>query len=238
MQTALQNRPDISKAIKEMKATSVRLDMAKKDVLPKLDLILSTYVAGLEGDSEVGKAFGNQFDQGEPGYSVGLLFEVPLGNRAARARSCRRQFEVQKALHGFHATVEAGMTDVELAVREVETSYREMLSKFQSMVATEQESLYLLDRWKVLPGDDRSTSFLLEELLDAQERVADEEEGFVNAQVGYALAFINLKRATGTLLQFVDGVSPAPTFPEEPAAPEVDSSRNLPPLPAPAAADS
>ena len=118
LQTALRNRPDISGAIREMRAAGVRLKMAKNEMLPKLDMILSTYVAGLEGDSRIGSAFGNQFSEGEPGYSAGFIYEFPLGNRAARTRFDRRQLEANKALFEFQATVEAGLTDVELAVRE------------------------------------------------------------------------------------------------------------------------
>ena len=41
------------------------------------------------------------------------------------------------------------------------------------MVAVTDEADYLFDRWKALPGADDSAMLLLENLLDAQERVAD-----------------------------------------------------------------
>ena len=200
--TALMYRPDISQAIQSMRATGVRLGVAKKDLLPRLDLILGTYVSGLAGQSRLHNAYGNQFDRGEPGYSVGLIFEVPIGNRAAKARHDRRCLEVKKALHEFHATVEAAITDVELAVRESRTSYQEMEAKLQSMITTQTEANYLLNRWRMLPGENGSTVLLLEDLLDAQVRVAEEEFGFTNAQISYVLAMTEVKRATGTLLAF------------------------------------
>ncbi|MDA1015617.1 MAG: TolC family protein [Planctomycetota bacterium] len=201
LNTAIINRPDISQAIRRMKATCLRLNVARHEVLPTLDLVMSTYVAGLAGNSDLGKAAGRQFvDGGEPGYSIGLFFEVPLGNRMARARQERRQWEVRKALREFEATVEGGITKVELAFRESETSFREMLSRYQAMMAAENETQYLHERWKVLPGNDRSTVQLLEDLLDSQERLADEEADFTRAQVNYALALADLKRAMGTLM--------------------------------------
>ncbi len=206
LQAALRNRPDISQAIREMRAASVRLKMAKKEMLPKLDLIVSTYVAGLEGESRIGSAFGNQFSEGEPGYSAGFVYEFPLGNRAAKTRSDRRQLEANKALFEFRATVEAGLTDVELAVREVDTSYREIGSTFQAMFAAAEEADYLDERWQRLPDLGPSRTRLLEDLLDAQERLAEEEARFVSAQVDYALALANLKRSTGILLRFMDDV--------------------------------
>lgn len=201
IQTALQHRPDIARAIREIRATSVRLELARNEVLPRLDLILNTYVAGLEGEANIPSAWGNQFSVGEPGYTVGFQFEVPLGNRAAKARRERSEWEMQKAMHEFQSIVELGMTEVELAVREVKTSYQEMIRRHQAMKAAETEAGYLHERWRLLAGSERTTTLLMEDLLDAQERQAEEEEDFVTAQVRYALSLAELKRAMGTLLQ-------------------------------------
>ena len=202
LQTAVRSRPDVAEAMREIRAAGVRLGIAKNELLPKLDLILSTYVAGLEGDAEIGTAVGNQFTVGEPGYSAGLLFEIPLGNHTARAECDRRQSELQRAMLIFRSTVETGLTEVELAVREVDTAYQEMVSKFQAMVAADAEEKYLNERWRLIPGDDGKTPNLLEDLLDAQDRLAEEEAAFVTAQVNHTLALTALKRATGTLMRF------------------------------------
>jgi len=200
IETAISHRPDVAAAIQKMKADSLRLGVAKNDMLPKLDFVLGTYVAGLRGSGEIDGAWRRQFEEGDPGYTVGLVFEYPLGNRAAKARAQRREWELSRSLKQFEATVETGMTEVELAVRELETAYQEMLSRFQAMLAAETEANYLHERWQHLPGGDQTTSFLLEDLLDAQERVATEEADFVNAQVDYVLAVISLKQATGILI--------------------------------------
>lgn len=200
IEAALTHRPDVAAAIQKMKAESLRLGVAKNQMLPRLDFVLGTYVAGLRASGEIDGAFRNQFTEGEPGYTLGLVFEYPLGNQAARARAQRSEWELARSLKEFEATVETGMTEVELAVRELETAYQEMLSRFQSMLAAETEANYLMERWQHLPGDNQTTSFLLEDLLDAQERVATEEADFVTAQVDYVLAVTGLKEATGTLL--------------------------------------
>lgn len=200
LQQALQNRPDISQAVHDLRAAGVRLGVAQNELLPKLDLVLNTYVAGLSGDADILQSWGNQYADGRPGYTVGGQFEMPLGNRAAQARQDRRQWELTKAVYEFRTVVETGLTDVELSVREAETSYREMLAKFQALVAAETEASYLEDRWKVLPGADRGTTLLLEDLLDAQQRLADTEGEFVQAQVSYSIALIRTRRAMGTLL--------------------------------------
>jgi outer membrane protein TolC len=201
LQTALVNRPDISRAIREMRASSVRIGVSKSELLPKLDFIVSSYVAGLESRTQIADSIGNQFTDGRPGYTVGLEFEVPVGNRAARARLEQRQWELKRSISAFRVTVETAMTEVEIASREVDTAYREMLGRYQAMLAAENEVSYLQDRFEVLPIVEDSSILLLEDLLGGYERLADEESALVVAQTNYALSIIQLRQATGTLLR-------------------------------------
>ena len=133
--TALEHRPDISKAIRELKSTNISLGVAKQEVLPKLDLLVGTYVAGLDESSDIFDAWSKQFRDGNPGFHAGLEFEVPLGNRGARAREKRQEWEATRALHEFQAVVETALTEVELASREVTTTYQEMVGRYHAMLA-------------------------------------------------------------------------------------------------------
>jgi outer membrane protein TolC len=241
VETALQNRPDIRRAITHMKETAVRLEVSKNELLPKLDLVLGTYVAGLRGRNQIDTAWTEQFRDGRPGYTVGLTLQYPLGNRAAKARYAKREWEVARTLKEFEASVESSMSEVELAVREFETSYQEMLSRFQAMIAADTEANYLLERWRLLPGNDQTTSFLLEDLLDAQERVAMEEKDFVEAQVAYVLSVVQLKRASGILLSCdcgnspVSFMTPAPRYSGQPESlTQPNGQRPALPVPSPA----
>ena len=199
--TALQNRPEIDEAMQEIRAAGVRMKMAKHELLPALDLVLETYMAGLQGDYDVGQSFVDQFSRGEPGYSAGLVFEVPLYNRAARARYQRRQLELQQLSSRLQAAIESLNAEVEVAVREVNTTFREMESEYHAMLAAENDVSYLQRRWELLPGEERAASFALEDLLDSQDRLNNEEFGFVQAQINYTLSLATLQRAMGTLLQ-------------------------------------
>ena len=199
--TALSSRPDISRAIREISATSVRLGVARNDLLPKLDLIVGSYVAGLDGDFDSLNSWVNQFRDGRPGFNVGFEFEIPIGNRAAIARQERRNWEANRALHEFRAIVETGLTEVELSVREVHTAYQEMQGRYYAMLAASNESNYLADRWETLPDENDSVPQILESLLDSQERLADEEAAFAKAQFDYSVSIVKLKQAMGTLVK-------------------------------------
>lgn len=201
LETALVNRPDISRAIREMRASSVRIGVSKSELLPRLDFLVTSYVAGLQNRTQIADSIGNQFTDGRPGFSVGFEFEVPLGRRAAKAKMEQRQWELKRAISAFRVTVETSLTEVEIANREVDTAYREMLGKYQAMIAAQNEVAYLQDRFNILPRIEDSSMLLLEDLLNGYERLADEESAFVQTQTNYALSIIQLRRSMGTLMR-------------------------------------
>lgn len=200
--TALHHRPEVNELVGQLDATRVRLEVARNELLPALSVVLEAYVSGLQGNSAVGDALRNQFRVGEPGYSAGLLFEVPLFNRAANARHERRQREMSQLTHRFNAFMANLKAEVEIAVREVSTTFGEVQSKYKSMVAAAREVDSTTQRFELLPGEDRAASLLLQDLLLAQERLSAEEFAFVEAQIAYAVAQVELKRATGVLLEY------------------------------------
>jgi hypothetical protein len=128
--------------------------------------------------------------------------------------------------------------ETETGVREVVTTYREMISKYRAMQADQAEIEYLDSRWRLLSGDQQLAGVVLNDLLDAQERLADAEYDFAAAEASYNVSMINLNVITGMLLrtervEFVDGsINSVPsldirTMPN--AAPPMSSEPNLPP---------
>jgi outer membrane protein TolC len=204
--TALDQRNDIAAALRKIQAVSARVGAARNQVLPRLDLILGTYVAGLDGKTDVFGAIGNQFSEGGPSYAAGLLFEVPVGNRANQARLNRSRWEMQRVMYEFQQSTEVAFAEVEVAVRETRTTFNEMVTKKQAIEASENEVNYLWQRWELLPDPNESAVLLIDDLLDAQERLADEERAFVRAQVSYAMSWVQFRKATGVLLRMNDQV--------------------------------
>lgn len=234
---ALQNRPEIHQAMKQIKASSVRLNMSHKELLPALDLVMESYVNGLQDDSDIGAAYFDQFSTGAPSYRAGLQFEVPLRNRVAKARFERRAIETRQLESQLQATMESLAVEAEIAVRDVETTFLESRAKLDSVKAAESQVEYLTERWRLLAGEDRSASLILEDLLSAQERLANQEADYLESQVRYNFAITNLKRATGTLLQMeqvridravTDGGIPAAVLSKElTASPDSSASDTL-----------
>lgn len=198
---ALQSRQDISAALHTINASMIRLGVAKKDLLPKLDLLLSSRIDGLESESAIGESLGNQFADGRPTVGLGFNFEFPLGNRLSKAQLNQREWEAQRALREFDQTVSQALLDVEVAARNYLTAERELIGRFESLTAAAEEVDYLQDRWGKLAGVGDSATLLLENLLDAQERRTSEEAAFVEAQIAYSLGLVQLRFAMGTLIQ-------------------------------------
>jgi outer membrane protein TolC len=201
VETALQYRPEVGKAIKSIRSAGVKLGAAKNGILPALNLVLETYGSGLRGDYDIGGSLVDQFSVGAPSYSVGLQYEVPFWNRASRAAYLRRRLELRQLESQLQMTLENLRSEVEVAAREVGTTYREMQANYTAMEAADEAVTQIYEWWQVLSGSDRSASLLLENLLDAQERLYVEEESFLRSQLSYNVSHIAYLRALGTLLQ-------------------------------------
>ena len=201
IQTALQYRPEVLAAIRQVKAGSTRLGVAQHELLPTLNLVTQTFANGLRGNSDFGGSFVDQFATGRPSYSVGLQYEFPIGNRLARARVCRRQHELDQLEDEYARALEAVQTEVDIAVRELRTSYLEILAKSRALAAAEAEATTIEQRWIRMIDGRGSAGLNLESLLRAQERVTEAERDYVSSLLTYNLSMVNLKRANGTLLQ-------------------------------------
>lgn len=197
--TALDHRPEIEQALQEIRGASKRLDLAKNEVLPLLNLVMGSYVYGLQGQSAFATAYGDQFSVGRPTYWAGIVYERPFGNRGPRAARDQRMLELQRATSQLRVVTASVRAEVEIAVREITTTRGEMLSRHQAMLSEQDQVNYLLQRWRLLAGDQQVAGVVFNDLLDAQDRRATAEFDFVTSQVAHRVAWINLRRAMGTL---------------------------------------
>ncbi|MCC9599923.1 TolC family protein [Stieleria sp. JC731] len=206
--TALQSRNEIVELGYELDSARVRLNIARNDLLPALDLVLETYLSGLRGRYDISNSWIDQFSRGEPSYAAGLNFEVPVGRRAACADIRRRHAQIRQLSNRLNETIAKLESEVAAAVREVDTSYRELTARYVAMQSAGQYVDFVANRWRELPGEGYSSNAMLEDLLDAQDRLLNEEVALADAQVDYVLSTIRMKRATGTLLEIQSPIAP------------------------------
>lgn len=227
LQEALRSRPEISVTLEKIKAGEVKVGMATNELKPTLNLLLEGYVRGLKGGYDVASSFGAQFSEGSPSYTTGIVYEAAWGNRAAQSRLKKRNLELQQLMHEFQNSLQTISAEVEIAAREVEATHREMMGNTITAHATEAETDHLLQRWRRLAGDDRNASILLEDALNAQDRLVAAEAALAGSQRDYALSLAALKKATGRLLAAQPHKPNAETVPPPIGAPGMT---RLPPL--------
>ena len=177
------------------------LGIAQHELLPALNLVTQVYANGLRGNSDFSQSFADQFTDGRPSYSLGLNYEMPVGNRLAKARLCRRQIELRQLERQYAQALQAIQVEVDIAVREMVTSYAEVKARRVALKAAEAEATTIEARWRNLIDGSGTSSLNLESLLDAQERVTQAEGEYVTSLLTLNLASINLRKANGTLLQ-------------------------------------
>ena len=197
---ALRNRPEIGEALARIKSGETLEYIAVNELLPQLDAILSTSLNGLRGNFDAFGAFGDQFRIGDPSYSVGFEFGVPIGNRAAKSVVQRQQLQTRIFTQQFEKSVGDVVLDVRIASRNIERLNSEMQNNFKALYKASQELEYIRTRLELLLDAGKTGSLYIEDLLGSQARLTEAEGRLLASQTEHAIALVDLKRATGELL--------------------------------------
>jgi len=202
---ALENRPEIQQAFLQLKTAAIRKNMSKNELLPQLDLILRTSIAGMDKAGRLTDGWDNMWRDAHPGFLVGLRFDYPLENNAAKARLRRRRIEIRQQLAQIQTTVDTVLLEVKISAREVATSYRELRTRYESLLAAQEDLRILQKRWESNLGAGTKPAIgYLQLLMDSQDRLAEAQETFARDLAIYNFATLNLQRAQGTLLKYED----------------------------------
>lgn len=193
--SALKYSPLLAQARMAIRSAGISVDVAKNQLLPRLDLATGTTVQGL------GKTFhasGEDLEgRSHVGYDVLLSLEVPLGNREAESNLAKAKMQKDKAVATLQDLASQVAVVVRERVRQVETTHRQftqqrkaveaLVVQLRAMELTEQEMGRLTPEWLAVK-------------LQAQELLASARSAQVQAAVDYNTAVINLAQVTGTVL--------------------------------------
>jgi outer membrane protein len=175
------------------------LSMSNADLQPKLDLILSAYSAGLHGQGNFNRAYQKAWTDSEPGYSVGLNFEYPLGNRRAVAGRERSEAQLRRLQNQFQVIV----SDVALNIRDriiaVEKASSVLLQSAEALSIASQDLDHLQTRRDLLADGSQIADLYLDALLRSQDRLSTSELRVLRSQVDLDAAMVNLQHARGML---------------------------------------
>jgi outer membrane protein len=195
LRLALSNNPEIHQARLNVEVAQINLDVAKRQKMPKLDLVASSRISGLARGKGVAH---NQLEDGDyMSYTVGITFEIPLGNRQRKAEYRIRKWEKRKATSTLQNTSDRLAAQVKERIRLAETSYDEIQVQKDAVDASKRELQAVEDteeiRAKLTP------EFLLVK-LQAQESLSNAQRAEIKAISDYNISQVRLKQSMGTVL--------------------------------------
>ncbi len=168
------------------------LAAATRDVTNPVDNLRTRYE-----NSQFNNAYGNLFGGNFQGWQVGAELSMPVGFRRGHAGVANAEFRLahdvallreqeREVVHDLSNAV----ADTQRAYAVVETNYNRRLAAKQQLVAV--EAAYEADQ----AGAE------LDEVLDAQRRLADAESNYYRSLVEYASAIKNVHFEKGSLLDY------------------------------------
>jgi outer membrane protein TolC len=186
---ALTKRPDLNQARLQVRRQDLEVVQTRNGLLPKLDLFVSL------GGSRFTDSFAGQEEQlnKQHAYTGGLTLELPLGNRAAKARHAAAGWSLDQARAAL-----ANMEQlVQVDVRSAHVDVDQLLVQIKAAAATVllREKTHALELEKFRLG--RSTTLLV---AQAQRDLLASQLALAEAVVGVRKAFLDLYRLEGSLL--------------------------------------
>ncbi len=140
------------------------------------------------------RSFQNLFRSDAPNYTVGITFELPFGNRTAKANLAGARIQQQQTDAQTRAQEQTVVADVRNAVQAVETSRQRILTARRARESAEIQ----LEGERKLFEVGRSTTFLLFQRENALTNARNSE---IRAETDYNKSLSDLQRATSTTFQ-------------------------------------
>jgi outer membrane protein TolC len=194
IEQALENNPDMQQARMEIDVADINIEFSKKQRMPRLDLVASGRLQGLSDEQDEARKM--LHDANFKSYTLGIVFEYPLGNRQAEAEFRRRKLEKSKALSKLQNISDQIAAQVKERLRLVDSAIRELDAQRDAVKAAKIHLQSIEDAEKI---KRLSPEFLLTK-LQAQESLAIAQRAEIKAVVDYNIAMIRLAQTAGTVL--------------------------------------
>lgn len=194
MQSALENRQEIAEAQLLVANARIGVGQARNETLPRLDLSFNYAIDGLgkSADRSFDELSRNNFNE----YTIGVVFEMPIGNRGAKARLHRARLSLAQAEERLRQQTELVLTEVNVAIRELDTTYSLIKPRLESVEAGQRQLEAIEAR------ADRKDFPQLNAELGARNSLAVSRRQLLQALVDYQMSIISLEASKGTLARY------------------------------------
>jgi outer membrane protein TolC len=208
--TALSNRFELGEQQLRIDSAHTATLVGKNNLLPQLNAVGSVDFEGLSARED--RAIGEQANGSNFSYAFGLEFEIPIGNREARAIYQRSLLQQAQAQEQYRAAMGTVTFDCDTAVRAVQTSWDELAANRRAVFSA-QDTLHGMEQ-RESAGEPLTPEFV-ELKLDYQDQLASSRRDEATAVSDYNKAIAGVEQAKGTLLQFNNVVMQRDDLPYE-----------------------
>ncbi len=188
----LRRHADIENARIEIDKKKIEVEVAKRNLLPEVDLNASASNNSFSTDS--GRVLEKQFEN--DGYTVsgGISFHFPLGNRKAKAEYRQAQMRHAQIVASYHQKRQSIMEAVHRSVRRIELDVKRIAATRVARKLAEERLDAQEKKFKVGLSTSR-------EILEDQEKLADALTKETRALIDYNKSLASLDRATHSTLE-------------------------------------
>jgi len=205
---ALKSRPELQEQNLGLENSNLSRKTARNALLPQLSvygLYAGTGLAGRKSANYInpgtttalpgnfGGAFDSVFDNRAPEYQVGIQLTIPLRNRIAKADQERTELEYRQAQVYFEELKKKIRIEVRNARYALEQSASRVDPARQARDLAQKTLGIMQQEQKLGAGSNQQT-------LSAENDLAQAESALVDAETAYEKARIELRRATGSIL--------------------------------------
>jgi len=183
--TAIDQRPEIVQAKKNVDSGELNKQFARNQLLPTLSFQGTMGMAGLGKD--YGDSFSKNFSGDFYNYGAGLVLSYPLGNRSAVSTYNKRQLEARNAEITLASVRQQIIVGVREAVRRVQTDFKRIETTRSARIMAEKQLQAEQERLKVGLSTTRF-------VLDFQRDLATAQGNELRATVDYNKSLSNLAR--------------------------------------------
>ena len=189
--TAIEQRPEIVQAKKNMETSDLNTKYAKNQILPTLSFQGTMGMTGLGGNytDSVNRNFSGDYYN----YGGGLVLSYPLGNRSAWSTYNKRQLEAKNAEASLVNVRQQIIVGVREAVRRVQTDFKRIETTRSARIMAEKQLQAEQERLKVGLSTTRF-------VLDFQRDLATAQGNELRATIDYNKSLSNLARHKSTTL--------------------------------------
>jgi outer membrane protein TolC len=205
---ALTHRPDLRRAEAQGESRRLEATIAEDRRRPALDLVANYGQKGLADD--YGESLDQSLQDDLQNWSVGLIFNYPLGNRQAVGEAMRKKYLAASAQHDVERLREVARRELRTANRQIRLGEVRLQVANDGVALAAEKLPNLLKRREVGLTTTRAVFEGETDLAQAQTDLADAEALYDNAITSYL-------RASGRLLdyeriRFINESSATPFF--------------------------